>query len=109
MVNGSSPATSLNSNPILPRPRTPPPAWRTPMPAFAIIVRGGYLLALVANIGLMVTVFRPIALWELPFCLFTLGINLVSVVGFWIGFGWSRNSESALSLGRIAAVVFVSA
>ena len=79
------------------------------MRLFAIIFRGGYLLALAANIGLMLTAFRPVSAWELPFCLFTLGVNLISVVGFWTGAGWSANSEFILSLGRIAAIVFASA
>src|SRR5579872_4370729 len=79
------------------------------MRGFAIIVRAGYLLALVANLGLMLTAFRPVASWELPCCLFTLGINLISVAGFLIGARWSRNSEVALSLGRITVVGFASA
>jgi hypothetical protein len=57
----------------------------------------------------MLTAFRPVAAWELPLCLFTFGVNLISVVGFWAGTGWSANSELALSLGRIAVIVFASA
>ncbi|HXN85163.1 MAG TPA: hypothetical protein VN867_03785 [Candidatus Binataceae bacterium] len=79
------------------------------MRVFAIIFRGGYILALAANIALMLTVFRPVAAWELHFCLFVFSINLVSVVGFWASTAWSRNSEEALSLGRIGAIVFASA
>jgi hypothetical protein len=76
---------------------------------FAIIFRGGYLLALAANIGLMLTVFRPLASGELSFCLIVFDINLISVVGFWTGAGWSRTSEFALSMGRIAEIAFASA
>ena len=79
------------------------------MRVFAIIFRGGYLLALAANIGLMLTVFRPLVSWELPFCLFTFGVNLVSMVGFRTGARWSSTSEFVLSLGRIAAIGVASA